>query len=131
MSCRQRLSNQSSTTTTLSKSTIAGCRPLNRNPTNRLLNPISHTTIGRSMSSAPFTTNPLDDQSDSAQAPLFENASKAEISDDVEIAFDQLTIVRDVYDDEVLRELATLLPFEVAKDNQSVLLERQNDGSFF
>ncbi len=83
------------------------------------------------MSSAPFTTNPLDDQSDSAQAPLFENASKAEISDDVEIAFDQLTIVRDVYDDEVLRELATLLPFEVAKDNQSVLLERQNDGSFF
>lgn len=93
------------------------------------------------MSSAPFTTNPLEDQPDSAQAPLFEsdsaqalvfeNASKAEISDDVEIAIDQLTVVRDVYDDKVLRELAALLPFEVAKDNQAVLLERQKDGSFF
>ncbi len=93
------------------------------------------------MNRAPFTTNPLEGQPDSTQAqlfesdsehaPPFENASKAERSDDVEIAIDQLTVVRDVYDDEVLRELATLLPFEVAKDNQSVLLERQNDGSFF
>ena len=85
------------------------------------------------------TTNPREEQldsaplfeSDSRQTPLFGNASSAEISDDVEIAIAQLTVVRDVYDDDVLRELAALLPYDVAKDNHSVLLEKQKDGTFF
>src|SRR5713226_4668864 len=84
--------------------------------TSKLQNSISRTTIGPTMDSdRSTTTNPRDEQLDSA--PLFENASNAEISDDVEIAIAQLTVVRDVYDDDVLRELAALLPYEVAKDN--------------
>src|SRR5258707_10196305 len=107
--------------------------------TSRLQNSITRATIGHSMNSDRSTTNPREEQldsaplfeSDSSQPPLFGNASSAEISDDVEIAIAQLTVVRDVYDDDVLRELAALLPFEVAKDNHSVLLERQKDGTFF
>src|SRR5260370_20025260 len=108
--------------------------------TSRLQNSITRTTIGPTMDSdRSTTTNPRDEQldnaslfeSDSSRTPLFGNASHAEIADDVEIAIAQLTVVRDVYDDDVLRELAALLPYEVAKDNHSVLLEKQKDGTFF
>jgi type II secretory ATPase GspE/PulE/Tfp pilus assembly ATPase PilB-like protein len=93
------------------------------------------------MSRAPHISNPLDAQPDDGQAQLFDpnnrqappfaNATTAEISEDVEIAVDKLTVVPEIYDDEVLRELAPLLPFDVARDNQSILIKKQNDGSFF
>jgi type IV pilus assembly protein PilB len=51
-------------------------------------------------------------------------------ADDVDNAIDQLTVVREVYDQHVLQELAALLPYEVARDNKAILLEKKNDGSF-
>src|SRR5437763_1148780 len=69
------------------------------------------------------------------QIILDENAQGNPFADlddtDVEIALDQLTRVRDVYDRQVLRELAALLPYAVARDNKAILLERQSDGTFF
>lgn len=54
--------------------------------------------------------------------------------DDVEIAFDQLEAIavpRQVFDPEILRELAQLLPYQLAVEYDAILLERQRDGSFF
>src|SRR5436190_10053953 len=64
------------------------------------------------------------------QSP-FAGVGEAEFANDVEIAVDQLQVVRDVYDQQILHELATLLPFDAARDNKAILLERQKDGSFW
>lgn len=72
----------------------------------------------------------FEDDAGNAHGP-FAGIPAEEIADDVEIAIEQLTIVRDVYDEQLLRDLAALLPYEVARDNQAILLERQPDGSFF
>ena len=61
----------------------------------------------------------------------FAGVGEAEIADDVEIAIEQLTVVREVFDEHLLRELSALLPYDVARDNKAILLERQKDGTFF
>lgn len=71
------------------------------------------------------------DEPGTDQRSPFAGAGEEEFAEDVEIALEQLTVVRDVYDQQILRELAALLPFDVARDNKAILLERQRDGSFF
>ena len=58
------------------------------------------------------------------------SGSQEEVFKEVEIAFDALTTVRDIYDPDILQELAGRLPYAIAHDNQAVLLETQRDGSF-
>jgi len=69
-------------------------------------------------------------------SPLAEDETNpfADLDDlDVELALDSLemTTVRSVYDRQLLRELAPLLPYEVALANRAILLEKQQDGTFF
>src|SRR5215831_9465035 len=59
----------------------------------------------------------------------FADLDEADVDDALESL--EMTTVRDVYDRDSLRELGQLLPYEVARDNKAIILEKQNDGTFF